>query len=377
MRIAIVTLPVNKNFGGILQAFALQKAIEKYGHEAYVVNPDYEEPKGIFEKLKAYTPRVLKKYILHKNIPIRKEAERKRWLEKTSSQTILFIKRHINLCNIHSLKDLNKLDFDAFIIGSDQIWRKEYNNNLFANSTLYDTFGDFVTNRNNRIFSYASSFGKDNINNYTKKDITKIRKLLKDFCGVSSREDSGTEILSSILDCKHAVTVLDPTLLITKDEYLELCREYNKVDIKGKIATYILDKNTTNDEIITTIKSRIKKMSVEINNQDHNKPQHPVEHWLYHIANADFIITDSFHATVFSIIFEKPFIVIANKNRGISRLDSLLNKTQLHSQLIYSRDDIEKVNMNPDFIYAKKVINNLREFSVEYISECLNKIKEK
>ena len=373
MKIAILTLPVNKNFGGILQAFALQKTIEKYGHEVHIANPDYAEPHGFFEKLIIYTPRIFQKYILRRRIPIRKETERKRWIEKTSSLTALFIDRHLNLCNIHYLKDLNKLSFDAFIIGSDQIWRKEYNKNLFANSTLYDTFGEFIINRNNRIFSYASSFGKDNINDYTEKDITKIRKLLQDFCGVSSREDSGTEILSSILNCKNAVTVLDPTLLLSKNEYLQLCHEYHS-DIKGKIATYILDRNCDNNELISIIESRIQKPSVEINNHDPNKPQYPVEHWLYNIANADFVITDSFHATVFSIIFEKPFIVIANKNRGISRLNSILNRTQLNNQLIYSQSDLRKVNMNPDFTYAKEIIDNLQKFSNEYILDCLNKI---
>ena len=375
MKFGIITLPVNYNFGGILQAYALQTILSKLGHEGYIINPDYGEPRGILEKVLTYSPRIFRKYILHQNIPIKKEFLRKAWFNSCSKNTYSFICKHLNLYTIHNLKDLNKSDFDGFIIGSDQIWRKKFTSGLFGVSDIYDVFGAFLNKKKNRIFAYAPSFGVDSIEDYNQKDFKRISKILKNYTGVSCREDSGTELLKTYFSCPCARTVLDPTLLLDREDYMSLLNIDNE-ESRSEIVSYILDRNKKTDRVINKIENLLNKHSVEINNQTPGTPQYHVEYWLKSIANSDFVVTDSFHATVFAIIFQKPFLVIANSSRGVSRLDNLLSKFGLEDRLINDADDKSTSSLAVDLSSNDDVILKLREDSLNFLTDSIAKIQK-
>ena len=380
MKLGILTVPVRGNFGGILQAYALQRTIESFGHEAYIINPDYKDPASLLEKIRVYTPRIFNKYCLRKDTAIKKELFQREFIRNRCRYTWQFIDRNLKLCSIHNLKELNSMGFDGYIIGSDQIWAHRYNIGYFGNSDLYDTFGNFIKDKCNRIFSYAPSFGIDKFDDFSSKEINKISRLLRNYVGVSCREDSGTEFIKSSLAYEHAITTLDPTLLLEKQDYISLFSNYTKSYFtqrnQGAIVSYFLDYDSNKENILKHIEKKLCRKSVEINNQNYSEPQYPLEYWLHSIATCDFVVTDSFHATVFSIIFEKPVITVSNSYRGNTRLYNLLSKVELQSQLIHSREDIDDSILYPVVKDRIKKIHSYKLSSMQFIKNCIEKINK-
>jgi polysaccharide pyruvyl transferase WcaK-like protein len=194
--------------------------------------------------------------------------------------------------------------------------------------------------------SYAASFGKDDLSEYGDKLIKKSAALAKKFDAISVREDSGVDICNEYWGVK-AQQHVDPTLLLEKNDYLKLIHEDINILKKsdGQISTYVLDSDKNKDEIIDKVCSHLKLKSFDIMppkpmtkkelRSNPNKYALPhVTQWLKSFKDADFVITDSFHGTVFSIIFNKPFIAIGNKERGLTRFSSLLRLFKLEDRLV-------------------------------------------
>ncbi len=222
--------------------------------------------------------------------------------------------------------------------------------------------------------AYAASFGKDYWEG--KNDIEDISKLLQDFTAVSTREENGVHICKDIFGYNKAVQVLDPTMLIGKEFYKnEIILKYdtNRVP-KGGLLTYVLDEGSEKKEIINFVKK-----SLDINNVHHlkgfnsSKTIYTVPEWLASFANADFIVTDSFHGMVFSIIFEKEFIVIGNKSRGIDRFISLLSLLDLEDRLVINRNKIEFKKI--DFNKISNILREQRGYSEIFLKKSFDKKK--
>ena len=362
MKIGILTLPIGTNYGGIIQAWALQTILQKLGHDAILIDKDHTPKRTAIFK---YPIRALKKYLLKKAIPIRAE---KLWYETFTSASkgnLRFINNHITKISIRTTQEINAKDFDIIIIGSDQIWRPIYANKLGFG--ILESFGKFAIAKRIPLCSYAASFGLDNLEEFSKTEIRAISQYLQHFKGVSVRETTGIR-LCELLGIK-AVQVLDPTLLLNKDDYMCLIPE--KANPQQGIMTYILDKDPYKDDIIYNIGIKYSLPYFSTIHEDGNK--NVIETWLAGFRDAKIIVTDSFHACVFSIIFNKPFIVIPNQGRGLTRIESLLEMLNLKQNIVRDISEIKNISeyQIPDSVIDKMTI--LKENSINYILNILSK----
>lgn len=339
MKIAILTLPLHTNYGGILQAYALQTVLERMGHTVQVLqkHPGLSHSPWIMPAV--YAKRIAGKVFRGSNIPV--FAEQKAWRENAiiEQYTGNFIRRHVNLREINHLSDIQPEDYDAIVVGSDQIWRRTYFVKMWS-APIDDAFLSFSQGWSIKRVAYAASFGMDDINEYASKDIIRCARAIKTFDAVSVREDAAVTLCNERLGIK-ASQMPDPTMLLDKSDYLKLTEEGGVSQSEGDMLCYILDTTPFKDDVINTlsVKHGLTPFHVNVPISDLSidagkRIQPPVEQWLRGFNDAHMVVTDSFHACVFSIIFNKPFIAIGNASRGLSRFTSLLSHFGLQERLI-------------------------------------------
>lgn len=374
MKIAILTHQLTNNYGGILQNFALQKYLYNLGHD--VVTIDYIKNLSFKIKVFSIIKRLALKLICNSKLPLRGWTTLKEE-EIISQHTRKFVDNYIKTTERLSINSISKLkcDFDAIIVGSDQVWRYKY----LGKSILEFFLCSFPSVKYK--LSYAASFGTDNWE--MPQNITnKCQKLIAEFDGVSVREDSGILLCEKYLNTT-AVHVLDPTLLLSKNQYVELIDNAKTVKYNNIVMTYILDKTLEKREMIEYVSNRLKLSPIEIlpsfkySDVGHQCLEScivpPIEEWLRGFMDAEFVVTDSFHGTVFSIIFNKPFVVIGNENRGLSRMSSLLRLFGLEERLISSKNEIDMLLSKAiDWDCVNDIWNKKRDESVNFILKTLN-----
>ena len=235
---------------------------------------------------------------------------------------------------------LKKYNFDAIIVGSDQVWRKAYNDDRKPNFFL-----NFITDKKIKKIAYAASFGLDTWD-YSNKETETYSALLKRFDAVSVREDSGIKLCKQYMGVQ-ANLAIDPTLLLNKKDYLALVDIENEPKSKGELLFYLLSPNTDKLQMVETISSTLKlqAFSVNRNSNDINLPISDlifpsVTSWLKGFQDAQFVVTDSFHGSVFSILFNIPFLVCSNVSTGNARFKTLLKTFELENRFIQSPDDL-------------------------------------
>ena len=330
MRIGIITLSLFDNYGGILQAYALQTSLERLGHKVVVLNkiPYFELPSN-FTVFRRY----IIKYLLRKNIDIYTERETNKRIKKSFSKdtellrkTRRFSDKYINHKDISYFQELCSTDFDAFVVGSDQCWRPIYA------KPIQGYYLDFAKSWKIKRIAYAASFGVDKWE-YTNSETLKCKKLVKKFDAVSVREDSGVGLCKTYfgIDVEH---VLDPTMLLQREDYITLVDEFKQKcesqHIKG-LFCYMLDITEQKKTLIDSV-SKAWGMETTLCSD------FCIEEWLDAFYSANVILVDSFHGAVFSIIFNKPFWVIGNAKRGNARFSSLLKMFGLEDRLIDSEN---------------------------------------
>jgi len=336
MKIAIVTLSLTNNYGGLLQNFALQYALKRLGHEPVTI--DYLRAlfaTSFIRCLLSWLKTILFYYVpLKRRVFIRysRKAKRSAWSNE-------FVEKWIRLtakCYKYKIKELEGCD--AVIVGSDQVWRPRYN------YRIEDRFLEFAKDFSIKRVAYAASFGVDGWE-YTCRQTRICSTLAQKFDAISIREESGVKLCKEHLGV-DATWVLDPTLLLTKEDYLPICR---KVPICADkyLAVYVLDEN---DDVKKLYEKEaairglvIKKFYADL------KSTLTVPEWLAMFRDASYVVTDSFHGTVFSIIFGKEFKCIHNKSRGSARFESLLN------------------------LYNSGKLNEMRDFSLKWLKTALEK----
>lgn len=373
MRIAILTLPLYTNYGGILQCYALQTVLQRMGHDVKVLT----KPRYGFKYYLIYPFAVLKRMfrriLFNENIGILKAPHEiiRRDIDK-------FIYARINFYSSKNWKLSVPLKFDAVIVGSDQVWRPSYCLDI---ETM---FLSFLGNSRVKRIAYAASFGRDDCLEFSKSQLENCKELLQSFNGVSVREKSGVDICKNIFKV-DAVQLLDPTLLLNSNDYSDLIQKVEDPFSDRTMFVYILDYSEEKKKLVDQI-AREKCLKVywineEILNSDvswRKRVKKSIEQWLYCFNNATFILTDSFHGCVFSIIFKKQFIAIANEERGVNRFNSLFKSLFIDDRLIFSVADYEmkKVQLSKDIDYDKvsKVLECERERSCSFIMSLLNKI---
>lgn len=343
MRIGILTLPLHSNYGGILQAYALQTVLERQGHDVVVFQNDYDGLWHIpFWKMPMFIlKRTLRKCFVDKSASIFIEKKVRKEQSVIRQNTERFIKDYIHTLYVKSLNDIPIAEFNAIVVGSDQIWRAEYVRRMWQ-TCIQDAYLKFAKSVNLKRVAYAASFGKEDWT-YTEEETEECAQLAKLFNGISVREESGIELCSKYLEV-NAMQVLDPTLLLNKDDYLALIeRQRDRLSQStGTLFSYILDDTPEKESLISRIAEQNKMIpfTIKISGNDSlvaagQRIAPPVESWLRGFAKAELVVTDSFHGCIFSIIFRKPFIALGNSKRGMSRFISLLKMFNLEDHLLF------------------------------------------
>lgn len=372
MRIGILTLPLENNYGGNLQAYALQKVLCDLGHDALTINWHNNRKYASFRHhILGYCNRLMQRLIYHRNISICWNPFITAGDFKVISKNIQpFINKHIRLTKhiwFEELEDMDKeYQFDAYVVGSDQVWVHNYS---------FAAFLDFVKRDDVIKIAYAAS---SNENSWLKHQqlYNKCIELSKSFKGISVRESFLRNEAEVILG-KKVELVLDPTFLLTPHDYLSLL-DFSKIEQQSYVFSYILDDTPLKNEIINRIvvekKIRIKSGMPQkkyVRKQKMNLSEYvfpSMEDWLQGIFNSDFVVTDSFHGMVFAIIFNKQFVVIGNEERGIQRFYSLLDMFDLRNRLVSSIEDITEIlskTIEYDLINLK--IESLRNYSLNFL----------
>ena len=375
MKIGILTLPLHTNYGGIIQNYALQTFLKNMGHEVYTININRPNVKlNLIKAPFSITKRLINKFLYNKKGEIFIEKRINKEKKVIEQYVRVFINKNIQLTKVFlykkELKEINYLNFDAIVVGSDQVWRPSY---CYPDIETY--FLDFVKNTKIKKIAYSVSFGNNEIE-YSNSHKKKCAKLIEQFDFVSVREYEGLEIIKrNGWNCKNMpVCTVDPTLLLSQDEYIKLAKGFSD-ELNGDIFYYILDPSEFKDKLLNKITKELdyKAFTVHIHDIDKRiKP--PLELWLQAFNKAKYVFTDSFHGCVFSIIFRKPFIVVANQERGISRFDSILKKFHLENRIIKSEEDYNYKLLNEiiDWNEIDKRINEEKELAIKIFKQLLS-----
>ena len=376
MRLAIISLPLHVNYGGILQSYALKKELESMGHEVVVIDRKVKMPFPEWWKAPLiYMNRALKSLKGGSDVPeVFREYRCMKEYPVLSRELKSFVDAEIAPLMIDSYKDIKKGDFDGFIVGSDQVWRPRY----FGK--IEDAFLEFTRGWDVKRISYAASFGTDSLE-FDSETLRICAGLLDCFDAVSVREDSAVTMCDEWLDCDRAVHVLDPVMLVDVADYHKIGDGAKTRRAEGKIMTYILDQSDNKKSIVALVKSWTGKdiEDFSVNPHDRRIPVDervvpPLEEWLSGFADADFVVTDSFHGCVLAILFHKPFIAIGNGQRGMARMRSLLEMFGLDQRLVHGidpEDDGEFFLSQPDWIAVDAVLAEHRAAARRFLADAL------
>lgn len=365
MIVKILTFHRPYNYGAILQSLATQKAIEKLGYEVEII--DYRHPR--IEKERAQFVSLTKENLL-KDVKRNLRELRFVKVEKRRRHAFdIYEKRNYRLSpactSIEEIKK-NLTENSILLIGSDLVWNWELDtqlNSAFFSNTYKDILGL-------NMFSYASSIGSSTIP-FQLRD--KYKNGLRYFKSIGVREETAKRLLEEV--CNREVrVVLDPTMLFDREQWIYSEEKYDGLP-NEYICVYILEHTSSAIEIVEKVAKNMKLPIVffgktnryhcnGINAYDASPGQ-----FLYVIRNANLVVTNSFHGTVFSILFHRNFICVPHSTRG-SRMVDLLIKLNLKNNIVYSSEELRcEYTVLYDDVETKLTL--LRKQSWEYIKENL------
>lgn len=358
MKIGIITMPLCTNYGGILQNWALQQVLKRMGHEPITLRFPvmYQGMSTIYYWTNVFPMQVLR-FVAHLFVGCRYEMPLTigRWKKNVSGME-KFIDNHISVTRYLpdlSMEDVRGYGVEALVVGSDQIWRP-----VMYDAVKYYFLG-FTGDSDIIRIAYAPSVALD-MWPYNEDQTEQLKILIKKFSAVSVREESSVKLLKNYLDV-DAQWVLDPTMLLKKEDYLDLCKNV-PVHEEPFVFAYILDMN---DEKRKMVENAAKQQGclVRYLTADKVKTDDTIEQWLAYFRDAKYVITDSYHGTAFSLIFQKLFYTFCNSYRGNARMDSLriiskLNERFLNKSILNFDDSIDykEVEKNIDVIRNKSLL---------------------
>lgn len=356
MKFGILTINDINNYGNRLQNYALQEQLKKFGAVETIkniqglYNSNYK--RRIIDKLKSYIKRVVSLKLQYKQNVSFENFERNIKYSK-----ILIDKNHIpsNIGN----------KFDKFIIGSDQVWNPNFNRMSEIDFAMFAPC--------EKVVSYAASFGISSIPEEQKNFYI---DGLNNISEISVREDRGAEIVKELTG-RDVKVVLDPTLLLAKKDWEKVMKKPKYVPNKKYILTYFL--GNISDERKKKFKELANNNDFEIVNLGKMEyPQYYIagpSEFLWYFNNAEIVFTDSFHACVFSIIFDKTFYYMNREDKSVSmnsRIETLLSKFKLNNRKFY---DWENVSLQHDYSHVQEILEKEKKASLDFLEEAL-KIKE-
>ena len=338
-KVGIITIE-SMNFGNRLQNYALQQTLDLLN---FLVETVHREPK------KTGTQAVLKNLAHHL---LQTKGSKFRQFDSNIEYSTVTIGANDYPENLSN-------QFDYFIAGSDQVWNPHYN---FVGTSDLLAFA-----KPEQRISYAASFGVDEIPDEKKKMYT---ENLTQFKALSVREKKGAEIIKELTG-REARVVLDPTMLLTSEQWSKVERKSKFTPKNRYVLVYALGEKSA--DFKNSIKHYAKEMEIfdikTIQKNGREIPVGPAE-FLYLIHNAELILTDSFHASVFSVLYHKRFITF--KRPGIdmsSRIVSLANTIGAKDKL--DGDNNLDCKNGLDYVLIDQLIESERKQSIDFLKKAL------
>ena len=340
MKSAIITLTKMYNYGNSLQNYAVQEVLRSFGLNPETIIYEYRSPK---ERVKCRIKKLLK--------------------NNTTSKKALFDKferEHIIRSKFHNLKGYNKKAeeyFDFYFIGSDQVWNATwYDRYSFMKDAYLLTFTD-----DRKKIAYAASFGIDSLPDKWKPW---FKENLEGFKAISVREHAGRKIVEELTEKKSEV-LIDPTMMLDVDEWRMIERNPGIVD-GNFVLSYFLSPKCQEAQQLCSVLERNNTI-IDLMQQEFVGSIGPSEFlWLY--DNAELVLTDSFHGSVFSLLLNKPFQVFDRQSSDESmnsRLSTLLSKFGLERK--YASSGIENDLWEHEYSDAYHVLEKEREKALSFI----------
>lgn len=358
-------MPLCTNYGGTLQNYALQKVLKELGYEPITLRlPTGYQGISKCEYIFKIYPILKIKHIIKRLLgrdSTSPEAYDK-WCHRVSGMEQFVSNRIYTTPYLRqiSLEAIEKNGIETIIVGSDQIWRPTVLN------VMNNYFCGFAKNSNIKRISYAASFALDKWP-FDRKMTVEIKHLIKGFSAVSVRERNAVDLCKKYLNIETQ-WVLDPTMLLSKEDYCEIC---SKIPLRDKpfVFAYFLDK--TSDKICM-VENAAKSLGCEVVYLDTTdvKADDTIEKWLANFRDSKYIITDSFHGTVFSLIFNKQFYCFYNSGRGNGRIDSLKLLTGLDDRFIQSSKELSTQCIDYSILSGK--VEEMKKRSIQYLNKALN-----
>lgn len=368
-KIGIMTMHRVLNCGSALQAYSLQQFLENNGYDVEIIDyiypnkyhKSYTDQRGIFRKFASF---------IYHNFLIGD-------LRKLRSSFNRFYKKYLKLSpskyrTINSLK-INCPKYDCYISGSDQVWNPRY--------IRYDTSFMLSFVLNSPKISYSSSFSVNSIPNEF-KDI--YASCLKDYKHISIRESSSSNIINELIS-KDSTLVVDPTLLLEPSDFLEIAKSSNIVIDQPYILVYVLgyawDPYPYVVDIINRIDEDLKlpivvlsfntKYLKRLNSSVVEYAPTP-ENFIYLFSRAKFVITDSYHGTIFSVKYNVPFYSLVQSDLSVdSRVKEFLKSIGAEDRCLHDSDGHIDYNYNVNFQFIENKLYNIVEASKKYLLEAL------
>ena len=380
MKIAILTLPLHTNYGGILQAYALQTVLERMGHDVCILSRRESKPNlklQIFRIL-SFLKSLFRRYFLNDTDFLIVSPFVENYCTKNRIDCFKlreFVANYLNLTS--PLRSLNQMikyaqkeQLDIYIVGSDQVWREEYV------QSIEEMFLSFLPKdcKAKRI-AYAASFGT-NDNPISSEKLSACVDLLQRFNAVSVREKSAVDMCEDIFGVE-ADHVLDPTMLLTAIDYKTIFEKAAVQKSPGTLLTYILDEDHCIKRKIEQLAKDMNLVPFSVNTLEKVESftyayrQPSIECWLRGFYDSELVVTDSFHACVFSIIFNKPFVCIGNKDRGNARFDSLLDMFGLQDRLVDDMNSNLVLHKTIDWRRVNEILEQKRYESFAFLRKVL------
>lgn len=384
-----MTLPLASNYGGILQCYALQTVLERMGHEVVVLDRTFAAPSAglILRRCGSVLKCLVRRYIRgQKNIAILSPWSQTYLIDKSRltdcSVLLKFVRKHINITRpLRSsealLKRVKRQKLDCLIVGSDQVWRECYS------PFLTDCFAGFFPPDDKMLkITYGASFGTSE-NPISEQMLETCKSLSSRFDAISVREKSAVGLMEQYFG-KHAELVLDPTLLLGAEDYV-IERSKSACPVTAEqdtLVSYVLDTDGQKAKIANDVACELglkeSFMGLSPKKSDGSPDKMiPVQFWLDNFRNASFVVTDSFHGCVFSVINRKPFIAIVNHSRGADRFVSMLSQLGLEGRMV---NDYEEFNAHRseliapiDYAEVYSKLQKLKAHSLGYLSGMLER----
>lgn len=377
MKLALVIFPFVPSHGSILQTYALYTKLKEMGHSVTIINRKRPDP-CMSAVLHRSALNLKNRIIGYYRGPLFYRGNFPKAIMKNLSP---FIDSYFenDVITVYSRQEaldfVNSNAFDAFIVGSDQVWRPKFVPDIFH------YYLDFVPEDSKaRRIAFCPSFGTDDWE-YDQEQTDRCKELLSFFTAVAVREKGGVSLCKRYLE-RDVVHLLDPTILYPASSYFDSF-VHNKVSESDIASVYYLDFNSEKTAIVERVCEKLNLKSTYINNriQDYNarisdRIAPSLSEWISGFVKSKFIITDSFHATMFALYFNKPFLTVINEGRGAARFHSLMEELKLQERLVSASDAITNDLMNNpiDWTHINSYLEQQRLKSIKFLTSSLQTI---